>query len=212
VSTRTPTLLLLIALAMGAAVPAGATVLCRTRAGAIHVRAACTRREHVVELVQGPKGATGDRGPSTPAPHVVDAAGKPVGVVAEMPGFKGRTMVVVPVGNRFVHIPLDSVNERWIYFVSADCTGPRYALQQANTLFRNATIFGGTAYYAEDPIVSVMTASFLYEDTPSRCMSSGNTPVAEGCCQMQNDYNEKGPLTVAFPMSALGTPPFNVEF
>jgi len=213
VTARTRVLRLALALAMGGALPANANVLCRTRAGAVHVRDACRRHEKIVDLAAGAKGASGDQGPAAiPAARVVDATGKPVGIVAEIPGFKDNTMVVVPVGPRFVHVSLEFPNDRLIYFVSADCTGSRFVPQKANALFRNATVFGGAAYYAEDPIAPVTTKSFLYAAAASDCISSGNTPVADGCCQMQNDFAEKGPLTIAFPMSALGTPPFHVEF
>src|SRR5262245_5236653 len=85
-----------------AVAPADASVLCKTRRGALRVRDECKRREETIDTtkiealgLRGPTGSMGPAGPPGGGLHVVDANGSDVGVVTSLTTYYGQYATVL---------------------------------------------------------------------------------------------------------------------
>jgi hypothetical protein len=150
---------------------ASADVLCKQRRGTLVARAVCKAKETPLALdgivAPGPKGDPGAAGPAGSAGatgpagapgasgtglHAVDANGREVGalldandVVVKHPDNGMALLFSVNGTNGFEETGLPT-----FYHESTDCSGPRYL--PADTLIRQASVNGSTAYFPGDPV------------------------------------------------------------
>src|SRR5262245_25550433 len=150
---------------------ASADVICKQKRGTLIARAVCKPKEVPVVIdglgAPGPKGdagadgapgaagapgGTGAPGPAGSGLHVVDATGKDIGtlldatdVVVKHPDSGLALLFSVNGTNGFEVTGLPT-----FYHESTDCSGQRYL--PADTLIRQASVNGSTAYYPGEPI------------------------------------------------------------
>ena len=207
---RRPVVVALVAASLVAA-PAGADVLCRTKARRVFVRASCKKGEVRVDL---PKGPTGDQGAAPRDPvRLVDGAGLQVGLFAEL--YTQRTnLAVFEVNGRVVSLKATTTgfgsDGATFYHLTTDCSGQRLVSERRGALVRSGIVVGTTAYYAEDPIVPETPVATEF---PPQDACFGGTMLPNGNCCTTGSFSETyGPATVAFDLPSLGfTPPFHVE-
>lgn len=188
------------------AAQASADVLCKQKRGTLIARAVCKPKEVPFVLdglgAPGPKGDAGADGaagaPGTPGAagatgtpgaagasgsglHVVDATGKDIGtlldatdVVVKHPDSGMALLFAVNGTNGF-----DETGLPTFYHESADCTGQRYL--PADTLIRQASVNGSTAYYPGDPIGDhgiQSDESYM----PDGCLAFQTPMAGDFCC------------------------------
>ena len=211
-----PTIVLIVSSLLVAA-PARADVLCQSRTGAVILRAACKKRETRVELPRGPQGPPGA---AAPVPvRIVDAVGKPVGLVPDPFNEDNYSRVLVEAGTHLVALYVtpagfaESTPPNGVH-LNADCSDPPLVGTQPAPLVRYGFVSGGVVFYAGDPIVKLTPAALAARvSPPSACGSMGGTPLPDGNCCLDGGLTEGtfGPLTT-FDLSTLGlTPPFRLE-
>jgi hypothetical protein len=210
----------LLAASLLAAVPAAADVLCRARSGAVVVRTACRKRERRIDLPRGPAGQPGAA--AVPSTRIVDAAGEPVGLVADPFNEDNATRVIVEITPHLVKLFVDpdgflkSAPPARTH-LKADCTDPPLIGSPPAPLVREGLVVDDQIVYVGDPIVSLTPAALEFAPSggvPCNQFPGMTTPLPNGnCCQKGVQFDEGlfGPLTTV-PVSTLGlTLPFHLE-
>jgi hypothetical protein len=207
-------------LAILAAVPANALVVCAKKSGRLLTREACKKRETAalpgaVALVgpAGPQGATGARGPVALLPYeVVDATGKQFGsliavlsgeaqVVTPVPGIDVPVQFIVDVSNAGFYIPPEP-----LWYEQPGCVGtPLYA--DGDTMVPVGRVFGTRGYISRTVPTDHAVESYEYVPDPD-CSSGDTLTERQTCCTNSSTTAVVAPAE-GFDVSVLGvTLPF----
>jgi len=231
---------LLIATALVAyAPPAAADVLCKTRKGAMMVRASCKRRETQLDPgalgiargpdgPEGPRGANGSAGPTGPqgAPGVglvvKDANGAAVGAVVGMSG--EEVEVARRMGNQSVRFDVRttgfSPSGPQLRFPTTDCSGQGFAPFPANldpplplALIQPSDKVG---VHPSGTPVNVTVNSYAHAvDAVTDCTNAGGTILGSPpgwCCEATGpSMMTLSPATVDNFGALNLVPPFHIE-
>ena len=210
-------------LAMLAAAPANALVVCAKKSGRLIAREACKKRETAalpgaVALVGpvGPQGATGGTGPVAILPYeVVDVNGKQFGSLIQWVG-GGEAQVVTAVQG--VDVPLqfivDDSNATFyippepLWYEQPGCVGaPLYA--DGEFLVPLGRVFGTRFYVSRTAPTDHAVESYEYVPEPD-CSSGDTATERQTCCTNTSTTAVVAPVE-GFDVSVLGvTPPFSV--
>lgn len=187
-----------------------ASVLCKTRGGAVILRQTCKKKETQLDLAQlGGVCPKGDPGPPGSGVRIVDANGRSVG-----PLVAGGT-IMLSVGTQGVVVRVDTagfVEDGELSYPSNDCTGQGY-LSAFNTLTPFGAVVGSTLYYPVLPTQSVHILSFDFQTTPSNCTGSGETVLPNGrCCRASDQGENDMSPAMTLDLGTLGlVPPFRAQ-
>jgi hypothetical protein len=210
-------------LAVLAAMPADAVVVCAKKSGGLVAREACKKRETpalpgAVALVgpAGPQGPTGTGGPVAMLPYeVVDATGKQFAtllnwlgtddsqVVTTVQGVDAPVQFNVDLLNGTFHIPPEP-----LWHDQPDCVGaPLYA--DGDTIVPIAYVFGTRFYVSRTAPTDHNVESYEYVPEPD-CGSGDTLTARQTCCTNTSTTAVVAPVD-GFDVSILGvTPPFSV--
>jgi hypothetical protein len=184
--------------------------LCRTRRASVVARRACRRREVAVSLPKGPPGPAGADGEGL---HLEDAAGRRVGLVAQL--YSQGAFVAFALGDRMFSLRFNSagviVEFGRLFHETGNCSDAPLMQAQRDAFVFATEVLGTTAYYPAGPIEPRAISGVEYF---SGCPSpGGGRRLANGhfCCPWAGNTLEVAPAT-ALDLAALGvtTPPFHL--
>jgi hypothetical protein len=191
------------------AAPAHA-VLCRTKKANVFERAACRKRETVVDLAAAGialPGEPGAKGASQPRLRAVDADGKSIGFV------NGSGDILFVGGGRGLYVQANAdgfPRSVALFFDATGCTGPPHVIARDTVVYR-AGVLDGAAIVAGDPIQTHAFKSESFSTSRSICTSQNGTYDASTgvCCEPTSLTIAGGPATRV----ELGAfrPPFRIE-
>jgi hypothetical protein len=205
-------LVVLAVVGLAAVAPSRAdAALCRTKAGALVVRPACTSKRppvDVTSLAAGtPKGDRGPAGVSSPRLRVFDAGGRFVGYLNAAGDVLfesgGKVLFAAADGGGFT--PRGS-----LYFEASGCSGAPLVAAPVRPAAR-LVVHGTTGYFAGAPTAVHSFQSALFTTQAQYCTDPGsvydiNTNL---CCSPITTPDQAGPA-VAFDLSGFA-PPFRLE-
>jgi hypothetical protein len=213
---------ILMLLALLAAVPADAVVVCAKKSGRLQAREACKKRETpvlpgAIALVgpPGPQGQTGPTGVVAMLPYeVVDATGKQFAaninwigseaqVVTAVPGVDAPLQFIVDILNGTFYVPPE-----YLWYEQPGCVGtPLYA--DGDTIVPIGRVFGTRFYVSRTAPTDHNVESYEYVPEPD-CSSSDTPTERQTCCGSYSSTAVVAPVE-GFDVSVLGvTPPFSV--
>jgi len=210
-------------LAVLAAVPADAVVVCAKKSGRLLTREACKKRETpalpgAIALVgpAGQQGPTGTGGPVAMLPYeVVDATGKQFAtllnwlgsddsqVVTAVQGVDAPVQFNVDILDGTFHVPPEP-----LWYEQPGCVGaPLYA--DGDTMVPVGYVFGTRFYVSRTAPTDHAVESYEYVPEPD--CSSGDTPTERQTCCTNFSTTVVVASVEGFDVSVLGvTPPFSV--
>ena len=188
--------------------PGSAAVLCQKKSGAVVVREACKKKETPLDLA----GVVGGSGAI-----VVDANGKVVGAIADVEA-GGGPRVARRVGDVLLLLRVNAggftESQAGFFYESTDCTGQILLPATAGSLFAEATVRSGVAYYAAGTPVTFTTRSSLGPTlTPGMCFGGGTFVPPDLCCTpFPSPIALSAVPATTLDVSTLGlAPPFRVQ-
>jgi len=187
--------------------PSSAAVLCQKKSGTVVVREACKKKETPLDLAEvvGGSGAI-----------VVDANGKIVGSIADVEA-GGGPRVVRRVGDVSLLLRVNAggftESQAGFFYESTDCTGQILLPATAGSLFADASVRSGVAYYAAGTPVTFTARSSLGPTlTPGMCFAGTFVPPDLCCTPFPSPIALPAVPATTLDVSTLGlAPPFRVQ-
>jgi len=209
-------------LAMLAAAPVNALVVCAKKSGRLLAREACKKRETAVlpgaiALVgpAGPQGQTGPPGVVALLPYeVVDGTGKQLGTLMNWLGSEAQVVVAVPGVDAPLQFIVDILNGTFytppepLWYEQPGCVGaPLYA--DGEFMVPLGRVFGTRFYISRTTPTDHAVESYEYIPEPD-CGSGDTATERQTCCTNTSTTAIVAPAE-GFDLSVLGVaPPFSV--